>query len=79
MTEGDRDYLGHGYWRKRIHQIKQELRAAATEPSPSIPEQAKPYGTELKPKRDRYGGRPAMPKRAHASEPPRQSRAYYSG
>ena len=71
MTEGDRDYLGHGYWRKRIHQIKQELRSATTKPSLSIPEQAKPYGTELKPKRDPHGGRPAIPKSEIASQSPR--------
>ena len=51
MSEGDLDYLGQSYWRKRIHQIKQELRSSPSEPSLAIPEQTKAYGTELKPKR----------------------------
>lgn len=79
MTDGDFDFLGQAYWRKRIHQLKLELRSAASGPSLSIPEAAKAYGTELKPKRDRHGERPAIPKREIASEPPRQRRSSYSG
>ena len=71
MTDGALDYLGQGYWRKRIHQIKQELRAATTEPSLSIPEQAKPYGTELKPKRILPNGKPPRSTPEIASAPPR--------
>ena len=61
MTEGNLDYLGQSYWRKRIHQIKQELRSSSAEQRLIIPEQVKPYGTELKPKRDRDSGKPASP------------------
>ena len=69
MDEGDLDFLGQGHWRKRIHQIKQGLRSSTSEPSLVIPEQIKPYGTELRPKRDLDRVKTLMPKRAIASAP----------
>ena len=78
MTTGDLDFLGHADWRKRIHQIKQELRSATPKQSRTFPEQAKPDGTELKPKRDRHSAKPASPTREIASKPSRQGRSSYS-
>ena len=69
MSEKDLDYLGYGYWRKRIHQIKQEFRSSASEPSLVIPEQVKAYGTGTRPKRDLDSIKPPMPKREIASPP----------
>lgn len=71
MTEGDLDYLGHDDWRKRIHQLKKELRSAPSEPSRTIPEQPKAYGTELKPKRILPNGKPTRSTPEIASAPPR--------
>lgn len=51
MTESNLDFLGQGDWRKRLHQLKQELRGKPSEHRPAIPEQVKGHGTELKPKR----------------------------
>lgn len=51
MTERHFDFLGQGDWRKRLHQLKQELRGKPSEHRPAIPEQVKGHGTELKPKR----------------------------
>ena len=51
MTEGALDYLGKADWRKRIHQLKRELRSNTSKQSLTIPEQPKAYGTELRPKR----------------------------
>ena len=59
MDEGDRDLQGD--WRKRIHQLKQELHAAASQQRPTIPEETKAYGTELKPKRIINSGKPTEP------------------
>ena len=58
MSDGDFDFLGQGYWRKRVHQLKLELRSDASGANLSLPEAAKAYGTELKPKRDRPSGKP---------------------
>ena len=49
MTEGARDFLKQAYWRKRIHQIKQEFHAATVADDLSLPEQTKADGPELKP------------------------------
>ena len=53
MTEGGFDYWGQKDWLKRIHQLKKELRSAASEPSLKIPEPAKVYGANLNPKQVR--------------------------
>lgn len=79
MSEGDLNYLGQRYWRKRIYQIKQAFRSSTPEQSLNISEQTKAYGTELKPKRILHSAQPPRPKPEIASEPPRQSRSYYSG
>ena len=63
MTDGDLDYLGQGYWRKRIHQLKHEFRSTASDHRLTLPEQAKPYGAERKPKRDLPSGKPARANR----------------
>ena len=44
MTDSNPDFLGQNYWRKRIEQIKQELRSADPEGRLIIPEQETPYG-----------------------------------
>ena len=46
MTANNFDFLGQGDWRKRIYQLKQELRSSASKPSLAIPEQTKPYGNK---------------------------------
>ena len=51
MTESNFDLLGQADWRKRVHQLKQELRSTESDPQLVVPEQVKGYGTELKPKR----------------------------
>lgn len=72
MSEGNLDYLEHSYWRKRIHQLKQELRSNTSEVSLVIPEQVKTDGTELKPKRNLNSVKPTLPKPAIASAPSRR-------
>ena len=69
MTDGDRDFWGQADWRRRIHQLKQEFRSDTLEQRLTIPEQAKPYGTERKPKRDLHSDKPAIQKSAIASAP----------
>lgn len=54
MTEGGFDYWGQRDWLKRIYQLKQELRSAASELSLKIPEPAKAYGSKLNPKGVRH-------------------------
>ena len=49
--ESHLDFFGEADWRKRIGQLKQELRSAEAGGKVTIPEQAKPYGSERKPKR----------------------------
>ena len=71
MTEGDLDFLGKGDWRKRIHQLKLELRSNPSKQSLTIPEQPKAYGIELKPKRILPSDKPPKPIPAIASPPPR--------
>ena len=54
MTASNVDFLGHADWRKRIHQLKQELRSGNPEQRLIIPEQGKAYGTDRK-------GKPGLP------------------
>ncbi len=54
MTEGGFDYWGQRDWLKRIHQLKKELRSAASKPSLNFPEPAIAYGTKLTPKRGQH-------------------------
>ena len=75
MTEGDPDFLGHGGWRKRIHQLKQELRATASQQRLTIPEETKADGTEMKPKRIINSGKPTEPIGDGAAASPRRRTA----
>ena len=69
MTEGDRDFLGQAYWRKRIYQIKKEFRSPPADDSRTIPEQPKAYGPDRKPKRVLHSRNLTRPKSAIASAP----------
>lgn len=72
MSEGPLDFLGQGDWRKRIHQLKQELRSSTSkQKSLTIPEQPKAYGTELNPKRILPSDKPPKPIPEIAASPPR--------
>ena len=41
-------HLGQNDWRKRIDQLKQQLRSGDPAPTLPLPEQTKAYGSELK-------------------------------
>lgn len=69
MTEGGFDHWGQREWLKRIHQLKKELRSAASEPVLKIPESAKAYGSKLNPKRRQTRQQPALEARSLPSSP----------
>ena len=71
MTEADLISLGIEDWRKRIAQLRIELRNPSARPQLDIPAEGNRYGTELRPQGNRHSRTPSVstPEIASASLP----------